>query len=269
MKLDTTQCEHIADAIAALKSQQTFSEASLQSRHESIQSKLTALESFFRRLALLVETNEESLSKISPIEISDVSGASYSATASGSVASLLTGKSISGTLKANYALGATHSTWTSESGNALATTTIGAIEGSVQGKASLQILKDKKFNPKLEIEASGKGHLMAGTMNASVKEGSLKASAMATGEVGAIYGSAKAAFSVDEQVLKAQVGAAVARGECSLAIELLGVKLTIGLSGSFGGVEAGFEYSNKVNQWTMGFNGALFAGGGLRIQIDY
>ena len=269
MKLDTSQCEQIADAIAALKSSQSFPDASLQSRHESIQSKLSALEAFFRRLALLVEENEEALAKISPIEISDVSGASYSGSTSGSVASLLTGKSVSGSLNANYALGATHSTWASESGNALATTTIGAIEGSVQGKASLQVLKDKKLAPQLELEASAKGHLMAGSLNASLKEGVLAASIAACGEVGAVYGNAKAAFSLDEQVFKAQVGAAVARGECSLAFELLGIKLTIGVSGSFGGVEAGFEYSNKVNQWTMGFNGALFAGGGLRIQLDY
>ncbi len=267
MNLDTNQCNQIADAIAALKGHQFFSESTLQARHESIQAKLSALESFFRRLAQLVEDNEKSLAKLSPIEISDTSGFSHSTSTTGSVASILTGKSVSGSLSANYALGATHSAWTTDT--IVATTDVGALEGSIQGKASLQVLKDKKINPQLELEVSGKGHLVAGKLNASLKEGPFQANVAALGEVGAVYGSAKAAFSLDEQVLKAQVGAAVARGECSLAIELMGIKLTIGFSGSFGGIEAGFEYANKANQWTMGFNGALFAGGGLRIQLDY
>lgn len=267
MKLDTSQCEQIANAIAALKGSQSFPDASLQQRHEQIQAKLSSLESFFRKLAQLVEENENSLANVPPIEISTTSGLSYSGSTTGSWAALATGKSIGATLSANYSLGSSQSAWVSE--NAQATTNVGALEGSVQGKASIQILKDKKFNPELDLEVNAKGHLVAGQLEAGVKQGIFGASASAQGEIGAVYGTAKATFSVNEQVLKAQVGAAAARGQCSLAFELAGLKVTIGLSGSFGGVEAGFEYSNRVGQWQMGVNGALFAGGGLKIQVDY
>lgn len=70
-------------------------------------------------------------------------------------------------------------------------------------------------------------------------------------------------------MINAQLGAAAARGECKLVIDLAGRTVTLGAAGSVGSVEAGFAYTNTPGTWKVSVNGALLAGAGFSIRIDY
>lgn len=267
MKLDTAQCIQIADAIGALKQSQAFDEPSLQSRHEQIQAKLSAMESFFRKLAQMVEANENQLCSTRQIAVADQAGGYAAGQIQGLNGSLLAGRVASASGTMGIAVGAASYAWSSDYANAQVK--VSALEGSVSGKAYLQLLKGKQLDPSLRLEAAGNAHLAAAEVNAGVDLDNAAASIRAAGEVGAVYGSAQAVLSKDEQTLSAQVGAAALRGECTMAFELANIRVSVGVSGSVGSMEAGFEYSNKPGTWQVGVNGALFAGGGLRLQVEY
>ncbi len=267
MKLDTQQCIQIAEAIGALKQSQAFDEPSLQARHEQIQSKLSSMESFFRRLAQMVEENENALCSGGEITVADQPGAYATGRISGLNGSLLAGKIASASGVAGIAVGACSSEW--NAGPAHASFSASALEGSVSGQAYLQLMKGKKFSPNVRLEAQGNAHLAAAQIEAGIGLDQVSGSLRAAGEVGAVYGQARAVLSPDEQTISAQAGAAALRGECTLAFELADIRVNVGLSGSVGSVEAGFEYSSKPGTWQVGLNGALFAGGGLRLQVDY
>lgn len=270
MKLETQDCKRIAQAFAELKQSQIFSNPALNARHEQIQQKLTDLETFFNHLSEMVETNETALlgrSVRMPFTGSGFAQNYADGSIRGDLSSLARGRTVTLAGGAGYALAASGSSW--QSGPFYAGCRLSALEAEVQGNASIRLMKNRRFNPDIQLEAAAGARLAAGSIQAGVQSENFGLEAAASGEVGAVYGQAKASFSVDEQVLSAQVGAAAARGECSLSFQLADLKVTIGVSGSLGSVEAGFDYSSTPGSWQMGVNGALFAGGGIRIQVDY
>lgn len=265
--LDTEQCNRIADALANLQQSQSFDDPSLQSGHNQIQNQIQLIENFFRRLATMVETNENKLISNQSIYLGSSTGFKVDANSSGSIPSLLKGRSASAIGNIAYTgmlVGSSQSI-----GPFFGSAGISAIEGNLSGKASFRLMKGKKLYPELKLQAQGDAHVAAANVMGGVNLGLVNSSIRAAGEVGAIYGHATAVLAPDQQVLSAQVGAAAVRGECVLAVELADIKVTIGISGSLGSVEAGVHYSNEPGSWEIGANGALFAGGGLRIRVDY
>ncbi len=267
MQLDTETCKQIASAISGLKGSVSYGYPSLQARHAQIQAKLDALESFFRKLAELGENNENKLSSTQKIHVANQPGLVYNGTYTGSVSKLASGRTASAIGAASYAVGATSAAYKNDYVSSYGA--VSALEANAQGKAYLRLVKNKKFDPKLDVEASASAHLAGVEGNAKIGNDWINAEIGAAAEVGAVYGEAQATFSKDEQVISAQVGAAAARGECSLAFELADAKVTVGVSGSVGSVEAGFRYANEPGHWEISTNGALFAGGGVRIQVEY
>lgn len=267
MQLDTETCKQLASAIAGLKGAVSFSYPSLQSRHEQIQAKLDSLQSFFLRLAELGENNENQLSSSQHIHIANLPGVVYNGTYKGTVSGLASGRAAQAIGEASYAVGATSAAYKNDYVSTYGA--VSALEANAQGKAYLRLIKNKQFDPKLDVEASASAHLLGAEGKAKIGNDFVNAEIGAAAEVGALYGEAQATFSKDEQVLSAQVGAAAARGECSLAFELADAKVTVGVSGSVGSVEAGFRYANEPGHWEVSTNGALFAGGGVRIQVEY
>lgn len=265
--LDTEQCNRIADALANLQQSQYFADSSLQVRDQQIQNQIHLIENFFRRLSTMVENNEEQIVANQQIYVGSKTGWTMDANASGSIPSLLKGRTANANLNLAYTgmlVGATKSV-----GPFFGRAGISAIEGNVLGKANFRVVKNKKLYPEMKVQLQGDAHLAAASAMGGVNLGMVQSSIQTTAEVGAVYGNATAVLSPDQQVLSAQVGAAAVRGECVLAIQLADIKVTIGVSGSLGSVEAGVHYSNEPGSWEIGANGALFAGGGLRIRVDY
>lgn len=265
--LDTEQCNRIADALANLQQSQSFADSDLQARHQQIQNQICLIENFFRRLSTMVESNEDKLLLNHQIYVGSNTGLTMDANSSGSIPSLLKGRAASANATLAYTgmlIGGTKSI-----GPFFGKAGISAIEGNVSGKARFRITKDKKLYPELSLQAQGDAHLAAASVMGGVNLGVVNSSIQTTAEVGAVYGHATAVLTPEKQELSAQVGAAAVRGECVLAIELADIKVSIGVSGSLGSVEAGIHYSNEPGSWEIGANGALFAGGGLRIRVDY
>lgn len=265
--LDTEQCNRIADALANLQQSQSFSDPNLQARDHQIQNQIHLIENFFRRLSTMVENNENRLIFNQDIYVGSHTGLTVNTNSSGSIPSLLKGKALGAKANLDYTgmlVGSAKSI-----GPFFGQAGISAIEGNISGKASFRVLKDKKLYPELNLQAQGNAHIAAASVMGGVNLGMVQTSIRTAAEVGAVYGHATAVLAPEKQVLSAQVGAAAVRGECVLAIELANIKVTIGISGSLGSVEAGVHYSNEPGSWEIGTNAALFAGGGLRIRVDY
>lgn len=267
MILETRDFSQLADAIAALKKSQSFKNPALQNRHGQIQRKLSSLERFFRTLASMSEENENTLLSRQKIQVPASSGGYAYGSGSGSLAGIAAGGSCRLTGAAGYALGAASAAWSGQ--YAEASLQGCALSASVSGSAYLRLMQGKKFSPSLRLEAQGSAALASGAVSGRVGNDLAGLSLEAVGEAGSVYGEARAVFSVDEQVISAQIGAAAARGECVLAFDLADIRVSVGISGSVGSVEAGFEYANQPGNWQVSLNGALFAGGGLRIEVDY
>ncbi len=267
MRLDTDDCRRIAQCLRSLKVSGYFDNPLLQSRHAGILRRLDALESFFNRLADLVENNEITQSSVNRIQIHDSPGFTVQGGTSGSVSRLINGRTVSAWGDLGYTLAAGGTAWSSSWGSA--SIQASAVEATISADASFRAMRGKTFNPRLEVQAIGSAHLAAAQTSASADLGFVGVEGVARAEIGAVYGEAHALFSMDEQVISAQIGAAAARGECVFAFEIADFRVSIGMSGSVGSFEAGFEYANEPGTWQIEAKGALFAGAGLRIRIDY
>lgn len=267
MILDTEQCNRIANALANLKQSQAFEDPGLQAGHARIQSQISLIENFFRRLATMVENNETGLIESNQIYTGTHTGLVINSRTTGSVGALAKGRTFGAIGELAYTGILAQSA--KSIGPFFGEAAISGIEGDISGEASFRLTKGKQLYPELKVQVQGDAHLAAAKVAGGVDAGLVAASIGAAGEVGAVYGDATAIFSPDQQVLSAQVGAAAVRGECTLAIEVANIRVTIAVTGSLGSVEAGFHYANEPGSWEIGANGALFAGTGLRIRVDY
>lgn len=267
MTLDTQDYRAIAASLRALKQSLAFSSPVLNSRHLQIQNQLESLASFFERIAGLVENNEQSLYDRRAVYVANAPGWNASFTTRGTGAGLLRGRTVCALMEASYAWKAGGAAWSQNHLYSSANYDWMALGAS--STASFRLLKNNRINPRLELSAQGHAHAFGAEGIAGVDFGLLDASVRAAGELGTVYGEGTCIFSIDEQVINAQLGAAAARGECELVIDLAERTVTLGAAGSVGSVEAGFAYTNTPGTWEVSVNGALLAGAGFSIRIDY
>lgn len=266
MILDTQECRRLAAVLGQLRKTMVLPTPALQSRHGQIQKQLAALEEFFIRLAAMAEQTESSIqTRIDPINPG--SGMRLEGDANISLSRLAAGKSIQAQGLVGYTQWGKSQNWTA--GPAQAGVALAVLEGSLRGSASFGVISGKTLSPRLDLEAQAYARIAGASGQIRVGNDIMAISARAIGEAGAVYGQASCVLAVDEQVLAARVGAAALRGECSAAFELAGVMVTVTTSGSIGGIEAGVGYENRAGKWSVDANGALFVGGGVRIEVDY
>lgn len=84
-----------------------------------------------------------------------------------------------------------------------------------------------------------------------------------------MYADATCVLSMEEQTIKAGVGACALRGEASIAFNIFGVKVTLTGKGSLGSAEANFEYSHRNREWIIGSKLGFIAGLGFKIRVNY
>ena len=266
MTLETQDFRQIASALSSLRSSLWFTNPVLASRHTQIQNQLMALAGFFNRIALLVEQSESSLASRQKSYVAQSPGFNASYSASGSLNGLMRGRSASITGDFDYAAIAGSNTWSSGGASSSFSADMLAVSGNAG--AAFRLKKNDRYDPSLSLTASASGHVAGAEATAGYSAGAFEAQVRAAGEAGVAYAEAEAVISSDEVTLSAQAGAALARGECELAIELAGVRVTFGLSGSLGSVEAGFGYSAKANEWETSVNFGLLAGAGLSVRVE-
>lgn len=150
-------------------------------------------------------------------------------------------------------------------GNAL----IGFANTSGEVKTNFKGFKDKKFDPSLEVVAGVDASLVEGSADLKVGNKYLYGLAGVKGDL--ISGDAKGevALEKDHFALKGELGAAVASGEIEVGIYILGVEFTLSAQASLGSIGVSGEFEKGASEVTIGYNGALFAGGGFKLHIDY
>lgn len=266
MILETQDLRTLAARVSALAGSVRLNSPILISRHRQIQNQLISLAAFFNRIADLVEGNENSIQNAQRIHISPQAGWNFYASGSGSVPGLLQGDSISGKLGADWTAGAGSAAWNASGAYASISGDFVQLGGSCS--ASFQIVSENNFDPRLTLNVGTAGHAAGAEVSAGYAFMDFEASVRAAGEVGAVYAEAEAVFAVDEQTISFQAGAAVARGECELAIDLAGLKITLTLSGSLGSAEAGATYSVSGDSWETSVNLGLGVGAGVGVRIE-
>lgn len=266
MTLDTRDCNTLADLLAGLRHNLVFTSPSLQSRHTQIQNQLQSMEAFFRNLGTMAENTDRSLQRrITPV--SSLPGVHFTGRTSGSLTGLSRGRALKAYGSANCTLGAC--SWSGSTSMASGSLSLAFFELSVSGSASFYAFSKGRFSPRLVLGANASARLASGSIGGRLGNETVALSASAAGEAGALYAGGSLVLSLDEQVLQAQAGAAAVRGECSFAIETLWGTITVTASGSIGSIEAGFGWHSREGQWVIEANGALLAGAGLRVQVDY
>ena len=143
------------------------------------------------------------------------------------------------------------------------------LDGEIKSSISARIWKNKKFDPRIVLNAESSLALLSSTVNARIGNSKVYASARATGQVGVAYATCKAAFSRKEQSFEAGVGVAALRGETRCVLNILGAKVTLTAQGSVGSAEANFSYPFCSREWEIGSKLGFIAGLGFKINVSY
>ena len=143
------------------------------------------------------------------------------------------------------------------------------LDGEIKSSISARIWKNKKFDPRIVLNAESSLALLSSTVNARIGNSKVYASARATGQVGVAYATCKAAFSRKEQSFEAGVGVAALRGETRCVLNILGAKVTLTAQGSVGSAEANFSYHFSSREWEIGSKLGFIAGLGFKINVSY
>lgn len=143
------------------------------------------------------------------------------------------------------------------------------LDGEIKSSISARIWKNKKFDPRIVLNAESSLALLSSTVNARIGNSKVYASARATGQVGVAYATCKAAFSKKEQSFEAGVGVAALRGETRCVLNILGAKVTLTAQGSVGSAEANFSYHFSSREWEIGSKLGFIAGLGFKINVSY
>ena len=143
------------------------------------------------------------------------------------------------------------------------------LDGEIKSSISARIWKNKKFDPRIVLNAESSLALLSTTANARIGNSKVYASARATGQVGVAYATCKAAFSRKEQSFEAGVGVAALRGETRCVLNILGAKVTLTAQGSVGSAEANFSYHFSSREWEIGSKLGFIAGLGFKINVSY
>lgn len=267
MILETSTCQEIARYLLSLKGSVYLETPELQSRHLSIQNALDALAGFFTSLAVMAENTEAGLLNSMPFSGGGFTGVSLSADAGHLIPDSLQGKVGKASVRAHYAYASASFSWEDE--NVSARATVNAVEGTAKASVSLKLFSNGQFDPSLKAA----GELSASALNitAEGRTGSemFGASGTLQGEAGALYLKASADISKDGIDMEGKVGAAALRGSCVLALDILGLKLSITFSGTVGGIEASASYRHTTNTWEAGIGAAVGIGGSMKLGLSW
>lgn len=121
------------------------------------------------------------------------------------------------------------------------------LDGEIKSSISARIWKNKKFDPRIVLNAESSLALLSSTVNARIGNSKVYASARATG----------------------QVGVAALRGETRCVLDILGAKVTLTAQGSVGSAEANFSYHFSSREWEIGSKLGFIAGLGFKINVSY
>lgn len=121
------------------------------------------------------------------------------------------------------------------------------LDGEIKSSISARIWKNKKFDPRIVLNAESSLALLSSTVNARIGNSKVYASARATG----------------------QVGVAALRGETRCVLNILGAKVTLTAQGSVGSAEANFSYHFSSREWEIGSKLGFIAGLGFKINVSY
>lgn len=156
-------------------------------------------------------------------------------------------------------------------GNEAANLTVNAAVGKVKakGSAELSLWKDKKWDPKLKINAQAGVTALSGTIYGRAGIKNVYVDASATGDVGTVYANATAVITPNEQTIDAGIGASALKGEVKTSFHFFGANVTLTGQGSVGSAEANVSYHHRAREWEFGSKLGFIAGLGFKVRVNY
>lgn len=267
MTLDSETCRQFASLIKSLKGSVWLETPALKSRHTQILAGLDAMAGMFESMATLAVQTESTLLNSMPWTGTAAAGFTCSGSVTGSAAKLLSSGTIKATGKASYVLGESTASWSSDLASAAAT--IRALEVSANGTASLKAVSGKSISPTLTLNGTLSAAIANTAVTASISRSSITASATGKAETGTVYVKAKAVVNNTGIDADFSVGLAAVRGECVLAVDISGLKLSLTLTGIVGGMEISASYKQTTSSWETGIGAAIGIGGSMKFGIDW
>ena len=267
MILDALEAENLSSSFSSLQRVHYFSKADLQCRHNALQSSLQSLADYFSRLAWSINNTERAM--LDPRSQQEQAASKWkgSGYVDGSLEKLLKGKKFIAEGNQKYEAGG--SSAVVQSDHLFGVADLEVLPVGIKGKAEA-VLKDKNgnFNPSVILSGTAGAAALHGQVNAGLKLGKQNIGVQGGGQCLVAYGSAEVAFAPDEVKVDLQAGAAVARGECSVVVELFGYRITAGVSGSLGAAEAGLGFEYSTREWSFGCKLGFIIGAGVNARVE-
>lgn len=264
MNADTHQAQNKASQIRALKRASfNFSKSSLNYTHQQIQQALESLALYFDSYVSDVEANESMVSKFKPARMH------FNHKESIFWGSLLKKQDHNAEFEQRFDMSLKEAQLGYNAKYANASLRLGIADIALNVKTECGLFKDEKFDPHADIKLEAQGSLASARLNARVGTQNIYATARATGSVGAVYAKAHVVLNSEEQSLEASVGAAALKGECEIAFNLFGARVTLTGQGSIGSAEATISYHHKNREWEFGSKLGFIAGLGFKINVRY
>lgn len=139
----------------------------------------------------------------------------------------------------------------------------------ISGRCHANWKKDGKFDPNISASVGAEASLAHGKIFAEYQNDYFGAGVDAKGSVGVVSAKGKAVINKKEVTIEGDVGAALAKGECSGKIKLFGITFTATLTGEAGSIGASAKYSSTSNSIEFGGKVAFLFGGGFNFKVDY
>lgn len=263
MRIDTEQCRTLSASFRSLQEAYVLP-SHLYTAKLTVSNSIDRLANYFSAIASQAEAVEQSRALFQPGEV--ITSHHEYWNLGRQLQKLPAKTTFTGSLAASWKTASLNASYKDFSCNGK----LDLVKANLKGTASVQLWNEEKFEPKVDIGASGSLSAASATVSAAwnpIK--GVSAIGYAKGEVGAVYGKAEAVISKEELSIEGSVGAAALRGECSLSFSLLGTMITITGQGSLGSAEAGFSYHHKNKEWEFGSKLGFIAGLGFKIKINY
>ena len=264
MKINTVNIRNTSYQISSFIWNHIFESASLQYRHNQIQSRLQHLSSYLLSSAQLLENNESALSWNVKKGIKNKSN--YT---NWNALSQMMRKSVKTTIQNSfvYTCCQAKGSYASEYINGDVTFKLGDF--NAKGKVQCSLWKKKQFDPKIVFTAGLSASALKANGNLSIGTDSVFGKVEAEGYAGYAYANATAVFTPTEQTFEAGIGAAALKGSVTCSFHLFGSTVTLTGSGSIGSAEANVSYSHKNREWEFGSKLGFICGLGFKVKVNY
>lgn len=267
MILDTQQAESLSVSFASLQRICILPDAHLQTRHNELQSHLQRASDFFARLSYQGQAAERALMGTAGSQ--QAAAASQWKTTSyvtGSLGGLLKGRRLFASASTSYTVGEAVKAGRTEHlyGEARGQLVPVAVTGTAE--AVLKNLQGK-WDPKVNLSGSAGAALAHGSLSGGAAGKNSYVGGSASGQAMVAYGKAELAFEPEDLRVDLEGGAALLRGECSVAFKAFGYVVTLTAEGSLGSAEAGFSWQFSSREWEFGAKLGFIAGAGIRIRV--